>query len=420
MVFQNSFNNIAAIAPEAMEILTNEIVFSSRVSHAYDKAWTSNDKTGKIGDTYNIRIPGFYTRVAGAGAVPAGYNDTAVPVTLKQYNASILFSSKEMRLNVDDFKRNVLAPLLEPLWEGMDTDGLGLLNSGLINQFAGTPGTVITNLVPFLNAKAVMEVLSSKPAGQDCQGILNPMTQPGMVGGLSAFFNPQKDISDIVQKGELGYNGGVHYATTANIPGFTSGTWGASTPVYSTGASDGGTSITTTGWASGTVSLKTGDVFTVKGVLAVNPANKLSTGQLQQFSVTANATDTTGTTVMSFSPAMYLTGPLQNVTNLPAASAPIYMYSPNGSSPLNTNLTALNITQSLAFYEDAFVLAHADLDDVNGQGGAESQRIRDPRTKITLRLTKWYDGIADQGILRGDLCYGWAAPRPGFACRLFM
>jgi hypothetical protein len=301
----------------------------------------------------------------------------------------------------------------------MDTDGLALVNSGAVNQFAGLPGTAVTTLTPFLNAKATIEMLSGKPAAQDCIGILNPFMQASMVGGLFGTFNPRDTQSEQNLKGELGYNGGVHYASTANIPGFTLGTWTGATPVCpSTVLSSGASVMSSTGWLpSSSAVINAGDSFTVQGVYAFNQANRTSTAQLQQFVCTQTATSSTGTMVINFFPAMIASGPLQNVSAMPVASAPIYMWSQNGTAPLNTS-TGYVSTVSLAFYEDAFTLAVADLEDTNGMGGAESQRIRDPRTKLTLRLTRWYDGIADQGILRGDLLYGWAQPRPGFACRV--
>jgi hypothetical protein len=414
MAYTNVFQNIADIAPEAIDVLTNNLGFSRTVSRKYDKAWER--KGGQIGDTYSIRIPGYYNRVAGAGAVPNGYNDTPVPVTLAQFNSSVVFTSKEMTLNVDDMKRNVLAPLLEPLWEGMDTDGLALTSS--LSQFYGTVGTAISSLAPFLNGKAIMEIQSSKPAGQDCNACLNPLIEGGMVGGLAGYFVSNREKEDEFLKGKLGRNAGIDYFSTANVPSFVVGTWGASTPVVAAtpGTTNGGNTVATTGWASGASTLNAGDCFTIAGVYAFNPANRLVTGSLKEFTVTTKVSDTTGAITMTFSPAMYVSGPLQNVSALPVATSAIYMWSSDGTSPLNTS-TGKTILQNVLYYEDAFCLALADLDDVNGQGGAESQRIRDPRTNLNLRLTKWYDGIADQGILRADVLYGWAQPRPGFALR---
>jgi hypothetical protein len=414
-ILQNAFNNIGDIAPEAMDVLQNNLTFSRTVSHKYSKAWESAG--GRIGDTYNIRIPGYYGRVAGSAAVPTGYNDVPVPVTLKQYNSSIYFSDFQMRLNVDEMRKNVLEPLLEPLWEGMDADGIALYSG--INQFAGTPGTAIVNQTPFLNGKATMAVQSAKPQGRDCNGLLNPFMEASMVGAFPGMFNPQSQLGEDIVKGEIsGTYSGVKYFSTANLPTFTLGTWGTSNPVVAvtTGATDGGSSFNTTGWASGASTLNAGDCFTIAGVYAFNPANRQATGTLKQFTVLNKVSDTAGAITISVYPNMYLTGPNQNVTALPVSGSSVYMWSADGTAPILTSTGKVSPT-SLLFYEDAFTLATADLESIDDLGG-KSVRIKDKRTGINLRLSKWWDGMGGQQLIRADILYGWAMPRPGFACRI--
>ena len=428
MTYSNTFNNISDIAPEALDVLTNSLTFSRTVSRKYNKAWERMG--GKIGDTFNIRVPGYFNRVAGAGAVPGGYNDTAVPVVLSQYNSSVVFTSKEMTLNVDDMKRNVLNPLLEPIWEGIDTDGLALVNTG-VYQWAGTPGTSITTLTPFLQAKATMEMQSSKPSGQDCNGALNPFMQATMLGNFPAYFNPQAELGKDIIKGELGTYAGIKYFTTANIPAHTTGSFASASPTVAASPAisnaTGYTSIATASWGSNSAYvLKIGDSITISGVYAWNPANRSNSGILRQFTVvggsavgTQPVNDGSGNMTLLLNPPMVATGATQNVSALPTGTGnAIYVWGDASANKNATLSTAIVSPTSLAFYEDAFTLAIADLEDVNNQGGAESIRIRDPRTNLNLRLTKWYDGIADQGILRADVLYGWAAPRPGFAARV--
>src|SRR4029434_2295567 len=86
------------------------------------------------------------------------------------------------------------------------------------------------------------------------------------------------------------------------------------------------------------------------GVYSVNPQSRASTGQLQQFTLTA-ATGSATAPPLSISPPIIATGPLQNVSNATTAGAVAVLTAAAGSqNPLG-----------LAFHRDAFTLVTAGL-----------------------------------------------------------
>ncbi len=173
-----------------------------------------------------------------------------------------------------------------------------------------------------------------------------------------------------------------------NVPRHTSGTFTASTPLVN-GASQTGSSLVTNGWASGAASLTKGDIFTVAGVYSVNPLSKVSTGRLQQFVVTANASDS------------------------PAHQAVITVWSAN---PAGGTLATTVSPQSLVFHPDAFAFVMADLTDPNGGAKATFARSRD--WGISIRMVQQYDLTSDQNGCRLDILFGAAPLQPRLACRV--
>ncbi len=408
MATQNIFNNVSAITAWALDSLINNTKMPSRVARRWDDDFAGSELTSKakIGDTLNIRVPGFYNVRTGAAAQPNGYNDTYVPVTLQQYGVDLLLTSKELTLNVDEFSENVMVPMMADLFQKIDTDIMSNILS--FNQFSGQVGTAVTSLTPFLNAFATAQVQSACPVDDKISGMLNPHMQASMIGGLSTLFNPSKEISDQYRNGSLGEAVGMDFFSTANAPSHTVGTF-SGTLTVGTGSTDGGNTFVISGM---TGNFNPGDKFTVAGVYAVNPRGKDVKSELKQFTVVSQV----GTTV-TFSPATYLTGPLQNVSALMTASDAIYPWGTSAATAL-TSGTGQILTVSAMFHEDAIALAIGDIDDLKSVGGTVSSRQKDDRTGLRCRSLAWYNGMGDQALFRLDILQGSALLRQGLGAQV--
>jgi hypothetical protein len=149
------------------------------------------------------------------------------------------------------------------------------------------------------------------------------------------------------------------------------------------------------------------------GVYKVNPQNYATTGELQDFVVTTDASGATPT--LTIDPPIIPSGPLQTVTNSPAANAGILF---KGATNITGGTLAATVSpQGLIYHPEAFILAMADLDA--DLPGAEVTRVSSKSLAVSLRYVKQYSGLSDQKIERIDALYGWTVFRPEMAVRVW-
>jgi hypothetical protein len=158
---------------------------------------------------------------------------------------------------------------------------------------------------------------------------------------------------------------------------------------------------------SGSATLKAGDVFTIAGVYAVNPQTRQSTGSLQQFVVTADATASSGAwSSVSISPAIYTAShALATVDAFPADNAVVTVL---GSA-------STNYAQNLVYHKDAIAFATADLLMPQGVDMASRQ----VHNGISMRIVRQYDINNDRMPCRVDVLYGYSVIRPQMGVRLW-
>ena len=199
----------------------------------------------------------------------------------------------------------------------------------------------------------------------------------------------------------------------ANRPVHVTGPFTASTPVIN-GANQTGSSLITNGWASGATSLKKGDLFTIAGVNSINRLSYQSSGRLQQFTVTADTSDSTGDiAALPISPPIIVTGSLATVDAIPATGAAITVW---GANPVGGVLATTNSPTGLVFISGAFALVTADL--MKPTAGVETAVVRSKAWGASIRMVEQYQIGTDQNPSRLDMLVGAAAVRPEFAYRV--
>lgn len=406
----NQFNNTAKITQRAMNVLRNNLVLTPRVNRTYEKEFSKG--MGKIGDTVSVRVPGYGTVTSGKVAAPASFADTYIPVVVTQQNASLRFSSKELALNVengDEFERSVLGPQMAALVNKIEADGFALYTG--FNGSVGTPGTAPTTLEYFLNAGAGLAE-NAVPVDDNIWSFISPRVQASVVNGQRSTFNPTTEISKQYLKGVLGEGAGMKFAMSQNIKSHQTGTWTGTPVINDPGAAlvSGGSTLPIDGFGGATDSFKKGDVLTVAGVYAVNPVSKQSTGQLQQFVVTADYAATgSAMAALPVSPAFVTSGQFQNVTALPLDGAVVQIF---GHATSYSNKVS---SANLVLHRDALAFAAVDLPLLDP---GKQHRVRDNDLGMSLRMTEWYDGVNDDLLVRLDVMYGWSVLRQGFGFRV--
>jgi hypothetical protein len=396
----NTLLTISMITREALRVLKNELTFTSLVNRQYDSRF--GKEGAKIGTTINVRIPPRYIGRTGQALQLENATETSKPVRLTtQFGVDISFSSQDLALHIDDFSKRFLRPAIATIANRIDYDGLQLYKT--VGNSVGTPGTTPAVNSVFLDAGVKLDNLAAPRSSR--QVVMNPAAHGAMVYGNQALFNPSAQLEKQYRTGQIAGRllGFESWNMDQNVARHTVGTY-AGTPLVN-GANQTGASLITDGWTSTT--LKRGDVFTIAGVNAVNPQSRVSTGQLQDFVVTADSTDSAGALTIPISPSIVTSGAFQTVTGSPADNAALTL---KGTS-------ATEYPQNLVFHEDAFVLATADLPLPGGVDMAS--RMSDEDTGLSIRLVRAYDINTDQFPCRLDVLYGWSELYTETACRVW-
>jgi hypothetical protein len=399
----NSLLTPSMIAKEMLMAFKNNLKFTKNVDRQYSDQFA---KTGaKVGNTITIRKPPRFTVRTGPAINIQSVNDESTALVLNsQKGVDFTFTTQDLALTVDDFSERYIKNAVLALANQVDTDGLTMAYQNTYNS-VGVPGTTPSALLTFLNAQGTLD--NNACPRDDMRSIyINPNAQIATVNALSGLFQSADRISEQYEKGQMGKAIGATWYMAQNIVSRTVGALGG-TPVVA-GAGQTGASLNTSGWSNSVSGLlNIGDVFTIAGVYGVNPITKQSTGSLQQFVVTAQASSNgSGLSTVSISPSIVTSGSTQTVTASPANSAAITVVGAAGTAS----------PQNILCHEKAFTLGCADLELPEGVHFAAV--ASDPESGLSIRVVRAYDINSDQIPCRLDVLYGWAAMRPEWACRI--
>jgi hypothetical protein len=398
------------ITKESMRISTNNLKFAGTIDKSYDDQY--KQAGAKVGYTVKARLPQRFRTTKGQALQVQALNDQFVPVTITdQANIGMGIGSAEMTLQVDELRARYVKPAAEQLANTIDFDGLSRCYVEVYNS-VGTPGTTPAANLTYLQAG--VKLTNGAVPADGRVAILNAIAQATISNANVATFNPAQYISESFRKGQ--FSGPAlaieSWYMDQNVATHTTGTFTSSTPLVN-GASQTGSSLISDGWASGATTLKRGDVFTIAGVFSVNPQNYQSTGELQQFVVTADISDTTGAITIPISPSIITSGALQTVSASPADDVSILVVGQTGATG---TLATTNTPQNLVYHPDFATMVSADLEQPDG--GAQFSRISSNKLGFALRWVRQYNIQSDQNLSRLDALYGFKVLRPEYGARV--
>lgn len=395
----NQLLTSSVITREALRIFKNSNLFLRNIDTQYDDSFAKSG--AKIGDTLRIRLPNEYTTRTGKVAVPQDTVERSVPLVVgTQQGVDVAFSSAERALSLDDFSNRVLLPAMNSLAGTIATNVMQSVESFSNLTFKGrnsadSTGTIATpDAGTWLDAGAMLDLTSTPRANSKGmrKAILDPRTQARTVTSLAGLFNNQAKIGEQYKSGEMANDTlGFDFGMDQTVIKHTNGSYSAGAV---SGANQTGSVLTT---AAITGTFNKGDVIVIAGVFGVNPVTKQSTGELRQFTVTANVAS--GATAIPIYPAI-IPGNVAfgTVTASPASGA------------LITLVGGAGVTFRKNFVMDpmAITMATADLDLPRGVHEAH----RETYDGVSLRFITGYDITNDNWISRFDVLYGWANIRP--------
>jgi hypothetical protein len=389
------------ITRRALEILENNLVITRNVNRQYDDSFAQEG--AKIGTTLRIRLPDRALVTDGAALQVQDDNEQFTTLTVSsQKHIGINFTTAELTMQLDDFAERVLKPRVSQLASSIDADVANAYQG--IFASVGTPGTVPSTSLVLLQGQQKLNEAAAPMSPR--YATVNPAANAGLVEGMKGLFNPVSTISrqfksGLMGEGILGYD---EMAMSQSIKQHTTGTRTGAHTVTSTVSTQGATTIAITG--TGTQTIKKGDVFTIANVFAVNPQTRESTGSLQQFVATADATASGGAYTVSVSPAIYTSG---------QALATVDSFPQSGATVTFLGSASTQYPQNLLYHKDAIAFATADL--VMPQG--VDMASRQVHNGISMRIVRQYDINNDRLPCRIDVLYGFSVIRPQLACRMW-
>lgn len=407
----NSLLTDDIITKETMMSLKNQLVFTKSCNMQYSDNFAQSG--AKKGATINIRKPTRYEVTEGAALTIQDSQDQSEALTLdKHYHVGMAFSEKDRTLSIDRFRERYIEPATIALANKIDSQFYTDMYKQVFSSVGVPSATAFpSTLKGFTNAKAVCASLGA-PKGL-YNAIVDPLVEASLVNGLSGLFQSSEKIAKQYEDGVMGLAAGCKFMMSQNVPKHTSGAVAGTAAIDTTVSANGTATLHIDGLTGviGTVYTK-GDVITIATVYAVNPQTKVSTGQLKQFVVTADTGTSTSGEIASLpiSPAIYLTGPLQNVDSAPADGDAVTLF---GHATSYANVVS---PQNMVFHKDAFVFGSADFELPTE--GVKASRAVDKDAGLSLTMTSQFDIVNYRNITRLDFLGGWKCVYPELACRV--
>jgi hypothetical protein len=397
-----SLLTIDMITNKALEILENNLVITRNVNRQYDDSFAVEG--AKIGDTLRIRLPDRALVTDGAALQVQEVQQQFTTLTIaSQKHIGVNFTSAEMALSLDDFADRVLKPRVSQLAASIDADVANAFQN--IYQSVGTPGTTPATSLVLLQAQQKLNEAAAVMSPR--YATVNPAANAGLVEGMKGLFNPTSTISRQFKNGMMGEGilGYEEINMSQSIKQHTTGSRTGAHTVTTTISTQGAATINITG--TGTQTIKKGDVFTIAGVFAVNPQTRESTGSLQQFVVTEDATAVGGAyTGVKISPAIYTSS---------NALATVDSFPTSGDTITFLGSASTQYPQNMIYHKDAITFGTADLMLPQGVDMAS----RKVHNGISMRIVRQYDINNDRMPCRIDVLYGYSVIRPQMAVRMW-
>lgn len=423
----NTRLTVDKLAKRSLPLLREMMLFANHVNfdNSLVSQMTSVSGGGKGGGTIRVRKPVRYTVRSGTTrsvqSVVEYYTDVPAP-SMKGVDFTI--AATELTKDIEWVAERYLMPAVAQLATQVDLDIAG--NYTKIPHVVGLPGTD-PNQYKYLTH--IQERMSHMNVPNDGRRMLalTPGHCATMQDTLKGLFNANL-IEDAVRRGELGTLARMKAAETNNIPTHTTGTFSTgSTPAVVGNHAQGVLQISSDGWANSTNVLKAGDIFTITGIYEVNPMNRNSTGKLKQFTAQSDVTsDGSGAATIQVVPSdetggLFFNGSaFQNMSAQITNDLAINVWGANdvtGDTSLSGNASeGTAYSQSLAFHKDCFWLGMFPLTD--DLPGAEVSTQTDPKSGVSIRVTRQYDVAEDDIAYRMDIYYATDVLMPDLGVRL--
>jgi|GEM_PF-427584 len=409
-------NNLAVyqtLAREAAAIFEENAPFISHVNRAREQDFERTYDKYKPGSTVNIVVPPTATVYTGATFAGGGSSEDTVertvPVTFSdatdRKHATLSMSTFEKVFNIPDAKADWVDRFLKPkvasLAASVEADMIARAVAATPNV-VGTPGSPITAMLTVAGARQKLQRFLAPKTGR--HALISDTTNLGLVDANKGIFNPNAEISKEFTEGYIGYAQGAQFYECVNLPQITNGNKVAAVTV--SGAGQSGSNLLVGGVAAADT-FKKGQVFTIAGVFAVHPLSGTpygtTTGDLQQFVITADVTSAGTTVSLPIYPALTAAMPNRTIGAAPANAAALTF----------VGAASTSYRQNLMFQQDAYTVAMMPLPII-----ASCEGYTYNAKGFSLRVMTFGNGQTDVESTRIDVLCTLASVRGEHGCRI--
>ena len=398
----NVFANTQLVTYESLYLLQPNLVLAGELNNDYTKEF--GVAGNKVGSSINIRLPQQFNGRTGTSVNLEGITDRTIPLTLTtQFGVDFEVTSADLKLSVDDVRTRYIDKAMVTIANRINRDCATVIALTCPNV-VGTPGTPIATEDVVRQATVLLDE-NDTPIDDKRNLMINSRMEQSILSATKVQFNDQEELGKQYRLGRMGKALGYNWYMSQATPRVVTGTRGGGTPVVS-GANQTGTTLTLSGLSAG-ATINAGDHLTILGVYMVENISHIATPGLQQFvNMTTKAADGGGNVQLTISPAILPTGQYQNVTNAPADGAAITWIGPTNTA----------YSEGIAFHRDSYTIAYARLDEPTD--AESSTTTTDPKSGVSIRAVRFYNGMTDQFIYRFDCLYGIAPLYPQTAVLL--
>ena len=354
----NTFLTPQVIAVEALRILTSNLVYRDLVHTDFDKEFTA-----KVGDTVNTtkRTPIKSKNWLGASITVQDITETSVPVKLDRVrDTSVQVTSKEMTLNIRDFGKQVLEPIMLGMAQDIDSDIAAFIygEAGTRNAKTASPTNLadIAALAKALDNKKVPNTERSLvlcPDHKYAYALTDNLSKVAYAGD-----------NETLREALLGKVYSLVTYMSQNNPD-TAATEAGTATAYKVTTTAGSTTIAITDGTATTATIKKGDKFIVKGHMYEIAANVTLVSGAASATITEAAVETIGTA---------------------------------------TSVVLVNKPTSVAFHKEAVAFVNRPLELPMGAARAYVASA----DGFSVRVVVQYDNQAKKDVISVDCLYGLA------------
>lgn len=382
---------------ESLDLLTNSMEISDAFNTDYNKEFT---KEFAVGDTVRIPFPWRPQIRNGLGYAAQNIDRIHTTVTVNQiFGVDFEWDSAEEALKLtrgrEKIQKEILGPAMSQMKQEIESR-CALWAYQNTNNIVGVLGTNPTTLTPSAQARQRMVELAGTKGKKRL--IIPPAVNTGLVPAFATYFQPADAIAKQYKEGIIGRAQNFDWSESMSLYSHTAGTWAGAVTVN--GANQSGSSLILT-CTTGDTFLQ-GDVISIAGRFAVNPATRRITTRAttKQFVVQATVTGVANAATISILPAIVGPGSAyQNIDSLPTTGDVLTLF------PGTVNPNGLTGTQGLALGPDAFALVGVKL--ANPEKAEIASQTRDPNSGISIAFVRMFDPIQRKMVNRFDCMIGF-------------